>query len=694
MVEVSHKVDPQQIRNFYIGQKHNKSQHYIKYNYYDPPSTEEEINEFISYSEVKFELKQYQKEYDRLFAAWQNNTDKEKSHIIQDCCDQLDFVEDEKRINSAKCLVYISLGNYGEHQQLIDPMQQNNQLLFDLDIISILKQSLNHACHRLETASITNLNTTDHVSVCCKEIDLYLTILFMVLIFNKENEVLKNYEIIEFLFDLVVRLKEHFTKTFPLKKLMMTLHKALLITFGDHDDEKEYNDLKATVRTMYGLSNENCDFNVKCRPEDLYNFVYQSSERYPTFTPPKITKKITTNPLTISASSDLTVAMGLSRASENVDLPYQTLFPSKSQQHQNVNSKKQTPMSSDMTVEANMLPFTETSAVVPYSLSEASSIWLKHLYVSTANYQIICEREKAIHRWERWNDDKRQIEKDNIDDKVIHKAPEKQAKLLDRIEHVYQTIVSNFQSIVVVFLKLLLSTVTMTGKDKEAEIVEDVNVTRHRESISKAVSSILLLLLKWFKMSHVLKFEYLGQVLIDSGCMLLILKLLGLQEVALLASKKTDDESLSFFGTLRQESKDTKDDEKIDEEDDNNDEEDDEEERYVNKRNLCWPINLLRILQMLTKRKTHRILLLVQYKSAAILKRLLKVGHPVLDLYVLKNLKNQVPFLGRKWRTVNMKTVSAIYSHCVTSLNDDWLSRPEGNTDVEESVVSKNRTNK
>lgn len=40
----------------------------------------------------------------------------------------------------------------------------------------------------------------------------------------------------------------------------------------------------------------------------------------------------------------------------------------------------------------------------------------------------------------------------------------------------------------------------------------------------------------------VLKFEYLSQVLIDSGCMLLILKLLGLQEIALLASKKTDDE--------------------------------------------------------------------------------------------------------------------------------------------------------
>lgn len=81
---------------------------------------------------------------------------------------------------------------------------------------------------------------------------------------------------------------------------------------------------------------------------------------------------------------------------------------------------------------------------------------------------------------------------------------------------------------------------------------------------------------------------------------------------------------------------------------------------------------------MLTKGKTHRIMLLVQYKSSvrltsrdidstlfllfisslliirigqAILKRALKVSHPVMELYVLKVLKSQVPYLGRKWRS-------------------------------------------
>lgn len=58
---------------------------------------------------------------------------------------------------------------------------------------------------------------TELVESFCKEIDIYLTIMFMVILFNKDE--LEEYRLPEFLFDLVVRLKEHFTKTFPLKKV-------------------------------------------------------------------------------------------------------------------------------------------------------------------------------------------------------------------------------------------------------------------------------------------------------------------------------------------------------------------------------------------------------------------------------------------------------------------------------------------
>lgn len=325
---------------------------------------------------------------------------------------------------------------------------------------------------------------------------------------------------------------------------MLVLYKVLSVSLGPLDTS--YNQLKASIRTVCHLPLITDKSNtVKCTPEELFQFYHQASERYPTFTPIKPPNKCA-DPLTVVASTRLSKAMGLYKASKNIDLPYQTLFPSKNQQPAittavNGNSKRQT------ATEINVLPFTESSAMEPYSLTEASAVWMKHLYISVANYQIIYEREKAVHRWSRWNNSQQQPHtSEEWDDMVYHHLNEQEESQIKRIDQLYESIVPNFQSIVVVILKLLLSTVSI-GKDKEAEILEDINVTRNRESISKAVSGILLLLLKWFKTSHVLKFEYLSQVLIDSGCMLLILKLLGLQEVALLAAKKTDDDSQRYF---------------------------------------------------------------------------------------------------------------------------------------------------
>ena len=56
-------------------------------------------------------------------------------------------------------------------------------------------------------------------------------------------------------------------------------------------------------------------------------------------------------------------------------------------------------------------------------------------------------------------------------------------------------------------------------------------------------------------------------------------------------------------------------------------------------RNLFSSINLLRILQKLTKWKHFRTVMLVVIRSAPILKRALKVRHPLTQLYILKLLK-------------------------------------------------------
>ncbi len=91
--------------------------------------------------------------------------------------------------------------------------------------------------------------------------------------------------------------------------------------------------------------------------------------------------------------------------------------------------------------------------------------------------------------------------------------------------------------------------------------LDEIDVIRHREITSKAVSAILLLVLKWFKVSRMfvlwsddsrwtknffpphadaMKFHHLGQHLLDTNCLLLILKMFGLQEVSATVVSKAD----------------------------------------------------------------------------------------------------------------------------------------------------------
>jgi len=267
---------------------------------------------------------------------------------------------------------------------------------------------------------------------------------------------------------------------------------------------------------------------------------------------------------------------------------------------------------------------------------------------------------------------------------------------------------------VIVLLKLLLATVTAATVNSNAPpqngfppgingvqnppmpppTLEDIDVMRHREITTKSVSAILLLSLQWFKVSHVMKFHQLAQLLLDSNCLLLILKMFGMQEVSMTVTAKNDSPEHNFFrychvnftknghatrpedfilspprmptrpslagaGFPIPESEDV---ELLDD---------------FSWRNFFTSINFVKIMQKLSKHRPHRIWLLTQYKSSAILKRVLRVSHPLLQLYVLKLIKSQVPFCGRKWRQTNMKLITSIYLNCRPDLRDEWLTAIE-----------------
>lgn len=104
------------------------------------------------------------------------------------------------------------------------------------------------------------------------------------------------------------------------------------------------------------------------------------------------------------------------------------------------------------------------------------------------------------------------------------------------------------------------------------------------------------------------------------------------------------------------------------------------------RRNFFSLINYLRVLQKICKNKSHRNLLLVQYKSSTILRKSLRVPQPELRLYTLKLFKNQVPYCGRKWRQSNMRVITAVYLHCRPELRDEWLAGSDVDAEVDSAL--------
>ncbi|KAL8836442.1 MAG: hypothetical protein Q9170_002930 [Blastenia crenularia] len=81
-------------------------------------------------------------------------------------------------------------------------------------------------------------------------------------------------------------------------------------------------------------------------------------------------------------------------------------------------------------------------------------------------------------------------------------------------------------------------------EDEADPVLEELNTMRLREISSKAISAILLMLLKWFKLSHILKYEYLTQLLLDANYLPLILKYFAHQDIDRVVDQKIDRDDL------------------------------------------------------------------------------------------------------------------------------------------------------
>ena len=196
-----------------------------------------------------------------------------------------------------------------------------------------------------------------------------------------------------------------------------------------------------------------------------------------------------------------------------------------------------------------------------------------------------------------------------------------------------------------------------------------IDIARHKEVMIKSISGILILLFKWLKLNHIYQYESVGQHLIMLNCVPLMLKFLDQNMVRYIQAKNelapfNYPGAPLFFARNREEWPTLN--------ADNVDDSDQDSQSYYIWRNVFSSINIVRLLNKITKGRQPRTMMLVVFKSAPILKRCLRVKCGIFQLYCLKLLKSQCRFLGRQWRKSNMDVMSAIYTKVRHRLNDDW----------------------
>ncbi|KAB8237717.1 FAR11/STRIP family protein [Aspergillus alliaceus] len=424
---------------------------------------------------------------------------------------------------------------------------------------------------------------------------------------------------------------------------------------------------------------------------------------------------------------------------------------------------------------------------VPASIIEAGKLFSTHVKMTRAMKQLWEERERFMKYDRGWYlDDNGTACDEDIPNELVEdfqdlglkqgkKGPSERStgketddkdiqRRLDAVESFYTQTLVHLQSITIVFLKIILTNVSAmvnqaqggqgmsdgycvngsgpghgtVSEDLNSDAaIEELDNIRLREITGKAISGSLLLLVKWFKRSHILKFEYMTQLLLDSNYLPLILKMFAHQDVDQAVAQKFDRKELGFFCFCRLQSDqplgpslsddDSSGDEAVpppisrhrpemavgnisvrrlspedafseflDEPEPPRPEVDElgyptapppkEPIKVFSFRNFFSAINYLHIMQKITRDKAHRCLLLVQYKSSTILRKGLKIPDPHLRFYTLKLFKSQVPYCGRKWRQSNMRVITAIYLYCRPELRDDWLAGSDIDAEVEEAL--------
>ncbi|XP_050086421.1 striatin-interacting protein 1 homolog isoform X4 [Anopheles aquasalis] len=695
--------------------------------YADADSHTNEIAELYSYTEqaeFQHNVKAFedQMELYKLPPCWQKLTDADQNGIILKLLDQLDMSKKNLRMKAARCILYLAQGCWAEVQS--DQEQQawarkNVMMLYRSGVFGAFVELLNLEIDNSSTANIAMrkiaVSLADSV-----DLRVILSVLYIITEVMRAEKESKSQEydhlVSTFVTEITYPIEDELLSVkllgmvtqfctgmaphFPMKKVLLLLWKISLVSLGGMDTLK---DLKDKYRAAAGLLQNREDtleiskvMRASSPPitapsnDDNQNAKRsRPSRRYED--PINGTASSAASPSTTAGEEGSTVGEGGVGATTGNGASTATTDGAEGTKDEEQSSPPPVDETAAAPVEeeppqeiTNRLPWApkirrkdidiflnnsrskfigytlkddhDTLAGLPQPIQEGFKTLKKHMYVSLADVQI--RREEEINR---------------------NPLSTSEGEIaLTPTEILYQAMLPNLSQYMISLLKILLAAApTSKAKTESINIMADVlpedmpmtvtqstklgiDVSRHKEITVKAVSAILLLYLKHFKINHIYQFEFMSQHLVFANCIPLVLKFFN-QDIMSYVGSKNVIPIMDFPACVIGEQPELTSETMII-----------GDSAPYSWRNVFSCINLLRILNKLTKWKHSRIMMLVVFKSAPILKRTLKVRHALMQLYVLKLLKMQTKYLGRQWRKSNMKTISAIYAKVRHRLNDDW----------------------
>lgn len=683
--------------------------------------------------------------------AWKALNLRFRRRVLQHLLDSLDLQDTVARTVASHALLYHLQGSFGETEtenEQIGLIRENVQIVYELGGLEDIYVACKRACWRhnwlsglpdfvpeKDTLSDAKLLTPHDKAEYLESMNVEITTHFSqmyTVIEVMRGEFSLGYTLMTldppipvYFFDVIASLREKSIRGFPVKKLILLTWKSLLASIGGYKDHIR---CKEGVRTREGLSPKtNFARKAPVSPLDMRQFQMELMAKYPT--------------LAEQQGSGLFAGITISEAMSS--LPNHSNGNEQSDEPQLVAEEERIAVAKSATMPPPLkpgrqkfqtdqskpfvLPFASVKKGkdVPHGIQEATALYCKHLYINTGAWQTWCVRQEYLN--EACGSHDASVAKLRHELETLHaqQSPESRLSAEDEmrlawIEEIYKRLLPSLQSAIIVLLKLVLATTTpMSTSSAFSRLVsegtppeqapsptlEDVDIMRHREILNKGVSSLLILCLQWFKVSHVLKFEYFAQVLLDSNVILLILKLFGLQEVNHSVRSRCEVHPFGLFEYCRLVGHDNSSctpQQLLDqislrvgdvwEQYPNDPQRLRHTDPYTKKygpfswRNIATASNFNRVLYQVCKSKLHRILLLVQYKSSAILKRSLPVENKELELCVLKLLKCQIPYCGRKWRQSNMRIITQIYLRCRPDLREDWPGGSDLDAEVDASL--------